>query len=266
VRIAVIGGGPGASTSAISGKKRHPDARIDLFEQTPPVLLGALAWWSRAGARILRADDPDTVRCDSRRGLESWKNITLNLRGESARSMALEFSSIGRLDLSASCSAAFRSVWRHAALRNAGRLRRAVDRFRSDRRGRWPHSPWCGSRLRGRFRNLCYSYSANKFAWYGHHEAGSRRLLAEFVKPISARSTPITTDISPTMSTLPGRMRFADLAAIRLCRARRSIESQGHLATGVRRHPRRPGLVSNKIGLAQFPWIWTSAGRCEYGC
>src|SRR5262249_13362951 len=47
---------------------------------------------------FLRADDPETVDTITPR-MESWKNITLNLRGESVEIDGVGFSSIGRLEL-----------------------------------------------------------------------------------------------------------------------------------------------------------------------
>ncbi len=54
--------------------------------------------FSEQALEFLRADDPDTVDAITPR-MESWKNITLNLRGESVEIDGVGFSSIGRLDL-----------------------------------------------------------------------------------------------------------------------------------------------------------------------
>jgi len=99
LRIAVIGGGPGGLYFAYLWKRRHPDAEVDLFEQNP-----ARATWgfgvvfSDSALEFLRADDPDTVDAIAPR-MESWKNITLNLRDESVEIDGVGFSSIGRLEL-----------------------------------------------------------------------------------------------------------------------------------------------------------------------
>ena len=83
MRIAVIGGGPGGLYFSYLWKKRHPDARIDLFEQNPAgATWGFGVVFSEQALEFLRADDPATVDAIAPR-MESWKNITLNLRGES---------------------------------------------------------------------------------------------------------------------------------------------------------------------------------------
>ena len=99
MRIAVIGGGPGGLYFAYLWKRRHPDARIDLFEQNPAgATWGFGVVFSEQALEFLRADDPDTVDAIAPK-MESWKNITLNLRGEDVEIDGVGFSSIGRLDL-----------------------------------------------------------------------------------------------------------------------------------------------------------------------
>jgi 2-polyprenyl-6-methoxyphenol hydroxylase-like FAD-dependent oxidoreductase len=99
VRIAVIGGGPGGLYFAYLWKKRHPDADIDLFEQNAAgATWGFGVVFSEQALEFLRADDPDTIDAIAPR-MESWQNITLNLRGESVAIDGVGFSSIGRLDL-----------------------------------------------------------------------------------------------------------------------------------------------------------------------
>ena len=99
MRIAVIGGGPGGLYFAYLWKKRHPDAEIDLFEQNAAgATWGFGVVFSEQALEFLRADDPETVNAIAPR-MESWKNITLNLRGESVEIDGVGFSSIGRLAL-----------------------------------------------------------------------------------------------------------------------------------------------------------------------
>src|ERR1700710_1555831 len=99
VRIAVIGGGPGGLYFAYLWKKRHPEASIDLFEQNAAgATWGFGVVFSETALEFLRTDDPDTVAAITPR-MESWNNITLNLRGESVEIDGVGFSSIGRLDL-----------------------------------------------------------------------------------------------------------------------------------------------------------------------
>src|SRR5258707_11247721 len=99
VRIAVIGGGPGGLYFAYLWKRRHPGAEIDLFEQNAAgATWGFGVVFSEQALEFLRADDPDTVDAITQ-GMESWNNITLNLRGESVEIDGVGFSSIGRLDL-----------------------------------------------------------------------------------------------------------------------------------------------------------------------
>src|SRR5438874_6861335 len=99
VRIAVIGGGPGGLYFAYLWKRRHPDADIDLFEQNAAgATWGFGVVFSEQALEFLRTDDSDTVDAIAPR-MESWRNITLNLRGESVEIDGVGFSSIGRLEL-----------------------------------------------------------------------------------------------------------------------------------------------------------------------
>src|ERR1700731_2726562 len=99
VRIAVIGGGPGGLYFSYLWKKRHPDADIELFEQNAAgATWGFGVVFSEQALEFLRADDPDTVDTIAPR-MQSWRNITLDLRGESVEIDGVGFSSIGRLDL-----------------------------------------------------------------------------------------------------------------------------------------------------------------------
>ena len=164
MRIAVIGGGPGGLYFSYLWKKRHPDAHIDLFEQNPAgATWGFGVVFSEQALEFLRADDPDTVDAIAPR-MESWKNITLNLRGESVEIDGVGFSSIGRLDLLQILQARAASVGVALHFETQASLDQlsgydlivAADGLNSMVR----------RTFEGDF-GTSLSYSANKFAWYG---------------------------------------------------------------------------------------------------
>ena len=191
MRIAVIGGGPGGLYFAYLWKKRHPEAQVDLFEQNPAgATWGFGVVFSEQALEFLRADDPDTVDAIAPR-MESWSNITLNLRGESVEIDGVGFSSIGRLEL-------LTILQQRAA--SAGVAPRydtpvsdpwmQLDRLRSDRRGRRPELAGA-PQLRGRFRHLAVLFD-QQVRLVRHHQA-LRDAVADFCRePNSAPSTRIT--------------------------------------------------------------------------
>ena len=65
--------------------------------------------FSDQALEFLRADDPETVDAIAPR-MESWRNITLNLHGESVEIDGVGFSSIGRLELLTLLQARVRSA------------------------------------------------------------------------------------------------------------------------------------------------------------
>src|ERR1700759_194643 len=108
--MAVVGGGRGGLYFAYLWKKRHPNDPIDLFEQNPAgATWGFGVVFSAQELEFLRADDPETIDAIAPR-MESWNNITLNLRGKSVEIDGVGFSSIGRLDLLGILQARVRSV------------------------------------------------------------------------------------------------------------------------------------------------------------
>ena len=131
----MIGGGPGGLYFAYLWKKRHPDADIELFEQNAAdATWGFGVVFSEQALEFLRADDPDTVDAIAPR-MESWKNITLNLRGESIEIDGVGFSSIGRLELPAILQQRVRAAG-ITTLRHHDPIFGSVCRLRPDRRGR----------------------------------------------------------------------------------------------------------------------------------
>ena len=99
MRIAVIGGGPGGLYFAYLWKRRHPKSHVELFEQNAAAAtFGFGVVFSDQALEFLCEDDPETVGAIAPL-MESWSNITLNLRGESVEIDGIGFSSIGRLAL-----------------------------------------------------------------------------------------------------------------------------------------------------------------------
>ena len=207
--------------------------------------------FSEQALEFLRADDPDTVDAITPR-MESWRNITLNLRGESVEIDGVGFSSIGRLELLGILQARAASVGvtprydtqvasvdeltGYDLIVAADGLNSAVRRaFEGD----------FGTSL---------SYSANKFAWYGTTKR-FETLSQTFVKTDLGTFNAHHYRYSPGMSTflvecdLPTWQRygFADKTideSKAICEQVFAATLDGH------------GLVSNKSVWRNFPWIW----------
>jgi 2-polyprenyl-6-methoxyphenol hydroxylase-like FAD-dependent oxidoreductase len=252
VRIAVIGGGPGGLYFAYLWKKRHPDAQIDLFEQNAAgATWGFGVVFSEQALEFLRADDPDTVDAIAPR-MESWKNITLNLRGESVELDGVGFSSIGRLDLLNVLQQRVRGV---GVTPRYDTLIRSMDQLAGY--DLIVAADGLNSLVRRSFEGdfgASVSYSANKFAWYG---TGKRfaTLSQTFVETDLGTFNAHHYRYAPDMSTFLvecdpetwQRYGFAD----------KTIEESKAIcervfADTLDGHP----LVSNKSVWRNFPWIW----------
>ena len=252
MRIAVIGGGPGGLYFAYLWKKRHPDADIDLFEQNAAgATWGFGVVFSEQALEFLRADDPDTVDAIAPR-MESWKNITLNLRGQSVDIDGVGFSSIGRLELL-------------TILRQRVRAAGVIPRYDTlidslDRLGGYDlivAADGLNSLVRRTFDNefgASVSHSSNKFAWYGT----TRRfetLSQTFVQTDLGSFNAHHYRYAPGMSTFLVECDAATWAhygfADRTIEESQAICEQVFAATldGHR-------LVSNKSVWRNFPWIW----------
>jgi 2-polyprenyl-6-methoxyphenol hydroxylase-like FAD-dependent oxidoreductase len=252
LRIAVIGGGPGGLYFGYLWKKRHPESEIDLFEQNPAgATWGFGVVFSRQALEFLRADDPDTIRAITPR-MESWNNITLNLRGESVEIDGVGFSSIGRLELlnilqqrASSVGVAQRYETLISSLDQlAGYdLIVAADGLNSlVRRG-----------LEGDF-GASLSYSANKFAWYGtakRFETLSQTFVNTELGAFNAHHYRYSSDMSTFLvecdSVTWQRYGFAEKTVDQskaICEGVFADTLDGH------------ELVSNKSVWRNFPWIW----------
>ena len=195
MRIAVIGGGPGGLYFAYLWKKRHPEAQIDLFEQNPAgATWGFGVVFSEQALEFLRADDPDTVDAIAPR-MQSWKNITLNLRGESVEIDGVGFSSIGRLDLLTILQARVRAVGVEPRYDTTIQSVDELEGLRPDRRSRWPELAGAPELLKTNSTHRCRIRPTSSPGTAPQSASRrSRRLLFE---PISARSMRTTIATRP---------------------------------------------------------------------
>jgi 2-polyprenyl-6-methoxyphenol hydroxylase-like FAD-dependent oxidoreductase len=252
VRIAVIGGGPGGLYFAYLWKRRHPADSIDLFEQNAAgATWGFGVVFSEQALEFLRADDPDTVEAIAPR-MESWKNITLTLRGESVEIDGVGFSSIGRLEL-------LGILQRRAAAAGVApqydTMIQSVDQLADY--DLIVAADGLNSLVRHSFEDAfgaSVSYSANKFAWYGTTRRFAT-LSQTFVDTELGAFNAHHYRYAPGMSTFLvecdsatwQRYGFADKTP----EQSRAI-CEKIFASTLDGHP----LVSNKSVWRNFPWIW----------
>jgi len=259
VRIAVIGGGPGGLYFAYLWKKRNPDAHIDLFEQNAAgATWGFGVVFSEQALEFLRTDDPDTVDAIAPR-MESWKNITLNLRGESVEIDGVGFSSIGRLELLAILQQRASSVG--VTLRYDTSIQSIDELAGYDL---IVAADGLNSLVRRRFESefgASVSHSSNKFAWYGttkrfetlsqtFAETDLGSFNAHHYRYASAMSTFLIECDAKTWQ----RYGFADKTIEQsqaICEQVFASTLDGHR------------LVSNKSVWRNFPWIWNERWSLE---
>jgi len=251
VRIAVIGGGPGGLYFSYLWKKRHPDAQIDLFEQNPAgATWGFGVVFSEQALEFLRADDPDTVDAIAPR-MESWKNITLNLRGESVEIDGVGFSSIGRLDLLRILQARAASVG--AALHFETQV--SLDQLSGY--DLIVAADGLNSMVRRIFEGdfgTSLSYSSNKFAWYGTTKR-FETLSQTFVQTDLGSFNAHHYRYSPNMSTFLVECDLATWQAYGF--ADKTIEESKAICEKVfAKTLDGHDLISNKSVWRNFPWVW----------
>ena len=252
MRIAVLGGGPGGLYFSYLWKRRHPEVEVDLFEQNPEgVTWGFGVVFSEQALEFLRADDPDTVAAIAPR-MESWKNITLDLHGETIAIDGVGFSSIGRLELLQILQqrAAAVGVNAHYATHVP-----SLDRF--DGYDLIVAADGLNSLARRAFEGdfgSTLAYSSNKFAWYGttrRFETLSQTFVATELGAFNAHHY----RYSPTMSTFLvecdratwQRYGFADKSP---------EESQAICEQVFARALGGHKLTSNRSIWRNFPWVW----------
>ena len=252
MRIAVIGGGPGGLYFAYLWKRRHPEAVIELFEQNPAgATWGFGVVFSDQALEFLRADDPETVDAIAPR-MESWRNITLNLRGESVEIDGVGFSSIGRLELLTLLQARVRSV---GVTTHYETQIDSVDRFAGY--DLVIAADGLNSVVRRAFEGeFCtlVTHSTNKFAWYGTTRTFAT-LSQTFVTAERGTFNAHHYRYSPSMSTFLVECDAATWNAYGF--EHKSIEESQAIceeifADTLDGHK----LISNKSVWRNFPWLW----------
>ncbi len=252
MRIAVIGGGPGGLYFAYLWKKLHPDAQIDLFEQNAAgATWGFGVVFSEQALEFLRADDPGTVDAIAPR-MQSWRNITLNLRGESVEIDGVGFSSIGRLDLLTILQQRASSA---GVTPRYDTLIQSVDQLADY--DLIVAADGLNSLVRRTFEGdfgTSLSYSANKFAWYGtakRFETLSQTFVETELGAFNAHHYRYASSMSTFLIECDPatwqRYGFADKTieeSQAVCEKVFASTLDGHR------------LVSNKSVWRNFPWIW----------
>jgi 2-polyprenyl-6-methoxyphenol hydroxylase-like FAD-dependent oxidoreductase len=252
MRIAVIGGGPGGLYFAYLWKRRHPDARIDLFEQNAAgATWGFGVVFSEQALEFLRADDPETVDAIAPR-MQSWNNITLNLRGESVEIDGVGFSSIGRLDLLGVLQQRVRAA---GVTPRYDTLIASLDQLAGY--DLIVAADGLNSLVRRSFEGdfgASVSYSANKFAWYGtprRFETLSQSFVETDLGAFNAHHYRYAPDMSTFLVECDRatwqRYGFADKTV-----EESKAVCERVFASTLDGHP----LLSNKSVWRNFPWIW----------
>ncbi len=99
MRIAILGAGPAGLYLAYLIKRRDPAADLTVIEQNPAdATFGFGVVFSDRALEFLRADDEETCAAILPH-MESWNDMTLNLRGERIVIDGIGFAAIGRLHL-----------------------------------------------------------------------------------------------------------------------------------------------------------------------
>jgi 2-polyprenyl-6-methoxyphenol hydroxylase-like FAD-dependent oxidoreductase len=250
---------PGGLYFAYLWKTRHPEARIDLFEQNPAdATWGFGVVFSEQALEFLRADDPDTVDAIAPR-MESWTNITLDLRDESVEIDGVGFSAIGRLELltllqararAAGVDMHFDTIISSVDLLEGYDLVVAADGLNSTVR-----------RSFEREFGASVTHSTNRFAWYGTTKTFAT-LSQTFVATDRGTFNAHHYRYSPEMSTFLVECDAATWNAYGF--ADRTIaESQAVCERVFAATLDGHRLISNKSVWRNFPWIWNERWSCR---
>ncbi len=116
MRIAILGAGPAGLYLAYLIKRRDRGAEVTVLEQNAPdATFGFGVVFSDRALEFLREDDEETYAAIAPH-MESWNDMTLNLRGERVVIDGIGFAAIGRLHLLQLLQARAALGRRHAGL------------------------------------------------------------------------------------------------------------------------------------------------------
>ena len=252
MRIAVIGGGPGGLYFAYLWKTRNPESQVDLFEQNAAgATWGFGVVFSDEALDFLRADDPATADAIAPL-MESWENISLNLRGEMVEIDGVGFSSIGRLELLKILQA---RAYDAGVTAHYDTLLQSLDQFADY--DLIVAADGLNSLVRRNFEGdfgTSLSYSSNKFAWYGTSKR-FETLSQTFVATERGAFNAHHYRYSPTMSTFLVECDRATWQAYGF--AYKSVDESKAICEDVFAEALGERLlVSNKSVWRNFPWVW----------
>jgi len=252
LRIAVIGGGPGGLYFAYLWKTRNPESQVDLFEQNAAgATWGFGVVFSDEALDFLRADDRETVDAIAPL-MESWRNITLCLRGENVEIDGVGFSSIGRLELLKILQTRAHDAGVTAHYDMAVQ---SLDQFVDY--DLIVAADGLNSLVRRSFEGdfgTSLSYSSNKFAWYGTSKR-FETLSQTFVSTERGAFNAHHYRYSPTMSTFLVECDRATWQAYGF--AYKSVDESKAICEDVFAEALGERLlISNKSAWRNFPWVW----------
>jgi 2-polyprenyl-6-methoxyphenol hydroxylase-like FAD-dependent oxidoreductase len=252
MRIAVLGAGPAGLYFAYLWKQRHPEAKIEVFEQNPAdATWGFGVVFSDRALEFLRADDPETEKVITRR-METWQDVVLRHKGEEIRIDGVGFSAIGRLDFLLTLRDRVRSV---GVEPHYNHTIKSVDELKDF--DLIVAADGGNSLVRRSFEGdfkTSLSYLDNKFVWYGTTKR-FETLTQTFVENEIGTFNAHHYRYSPTMSTFI--IECDRDTWLRASFSEKSPEEAKALcekvfADALGGHP----LVSNKSVWRNFPWIW----------
>jgi len=252
MRIAVLGGGPAGLYFSYLWKKRHPQSKIQLYEQNPAnATWGFGVVFSKRALEFLRADDPNTADFIAPHML-TWRNMALDLKGEQIVLDGVGFSAIGRLKLLQLLQQRARSVGVELTF---GKLIESVAEV-----GEVDLIVGADG-LNSVVRRVCegdfktsLSYADNKFAWYGTTKT-FETLSQTFVETDMGTFNAHHYRYAPDASTF---LVECDRQTWDRCGfANKTVEESKAVcekvfARTLDGHP----LISNKSVWRNFPWLW----------
>lgn len=252
MKIGVVGAGPAGLYFAYLWKRSHPRDKVLVVEQNPAdATWGFGVVFSDRALDFLRADDPATADLIAGR-METWRDMTINHRGDAVTLDGIGFSAIGRLELLLLLQQQARSVG--ADLQFDRSIQSVQELADCDL---VVAADGLNSVVRRAFEGdfgTSVSYLDSKFVWFGTTKR-FETLTQTFVESDTGCFNAHHYRYSPTMSTFIVecdretwlRAGFASMPADEA-----KSRCEAIFASTLDGHP----LVSNKSNWRNFPWLW----------